>query len=466
VEPINIRFGGGAAESILHPMVALILVVTIALTLFGPRKYVIIPWLSTALLVPFGQVLVLGGVHFTVYRIIVLFGLVRLAKTRLQAGTGWLAGGLSGIDRAFALYSLFTLITFSLQWMETQAFIKGVGNLLDSLGGYFVVRFLIRDRETMRRTIKVMVVITIVLAACMISEQVTHNNAFGLLGGTPPLEVAIRDGKTRSTGAFAVYITAGVFGATVLPLFMWLWANAKSKVALLGMTAATVMMLTSNSSTPLMAYVAGIVGFCFWPLRRRMRAFRWGVVMILVALHLSMKAPVWALIARIDLTGSSSGFHRYMLVDQCIRHVGDWWLMGVKNYNEWGYDMWDLSNQYVACAATGGLATIVTFILVISCSFGRLGTARRLVKGDRKREWSLWCLGAALLAHVVAYFGIGYFDQMQVAWYALLAMIVIATSEAITSRVPRAKGAMVARHEPAASVNWPFAGQELVGRNT
>src|SRR4029453_6057706 len=146
-------------------MVALILVVTIALTLFGPRKYVIIPWLSTALLVPFGQVLVLGGVHFTVYRIIFLFGLVRLAKTRLQAGTGWLAGGLSGIDRAFALYSLFTLITFSLQWMETQAFIKGVGNLLDSLGGYFVVRFLIRDRETMRRTIKVMVALTIVLAA-------------------------------------------------------------------------------------------------------------------------------------------------------------------------------------------------------------------------------------------------------------------------------------------------------------
>jgi hypothetical protein len=179
-----------------------------------------------------------------------------------------------------------------------------------------------------------------------------------------------------------------------------------------------------------------------------------------------MKAPVWALISRIDLTGSSSGFHRYMLVDQCIRHFGDWWLIGVKNYNEWGYDMWDLSNQYVACAVTGGLATIVTLILVISRSFGRLGTARRLVKGDRKREWSLWCLGAALLAHVVAYFGIGYFDQMQVAWYALLAMIVIATSEAVPSRVPRAPGAMVARYEQAASVSWPSAGQELVSRNT
>src|SRR5260370_41970958 len=112
-----------------------------------------------------------------------------------------------------------------------------------------------------------------------------------------------------------------------------------------------------------------------------------------------------------------------MLVDQCIKHFSDWWLIGVKNYDEWGFDMWDLGNQYVASAVTGGLATLVMFILVISRSFGRLGTARKLAEGDLDREWCMWCLGAAVLSHVVAYFGIGYFDQMQVAWYALLAII-------------------------------------------
>ena len=86
MEPTNIRFGGGAATTILHPLVAVALLITVILTCFAPRKYVLAPWLLTALLVPFGQVVVLGGVHFTVYRIIVLFGLVRLIRTAPQTG--------------------------------------------------------------------------------------------------------------------------------------------------------------------------------------------------------------------------------------------------------------------------------------------------------------------------------------------------------------------------------------------
>jgi hypothetical protein len=144
-----------------------------------------------------------------------------------------------------------------------------------------------------------------------------------------------------------------------------------------------------------------------------------------------MKAPVWAIIGRIDLTGSSSGYHRYMLVDTCIRHFSDWWLIGTKHYNEWGSDMWDLSDQYVAYAVTGGLATLVSFIAIIFYSFRELGTARKYVARDKRYEWLLWCLGASLFAHVMAYFGIGYFDQMQVVWFVLLAMISATTTHAM-----------------------------------
>jgi hypothetical protein len=424
------------------------LLVTLALICFAPRKYVAKAWLVTALLVPFGQVVVIAGVHFTVYRIIVLFGLARLITSWLPAEKGRFPGGFGPIDRAFTLCSLFTFSVFAVQWLDTQALIKSTGSLLDALGGYYVLRFVIRDRDAVRHAITVMVVITLVLAVTMTIEQITHKNVFGLLGGVPPVEVAIRDDKTRSTGAFAVYITAGVFGATLLPLYIWLWSDVKSRMtAVVGIIAATTIVITANSSTPLLAYVSGIVGLCFWPLRRNMRTFRWGAGLVLILLHLIMNAPVWALIARVDLTGSSSGFHRYMLVDQCIRHFSDWWLIGVKNYNDWGFDMWDLSNQYVACAVTGGLATLMTFILVISRSFGRLGTARKLAHRDRKQEWFFWCLGAALLSHVVAYFGIGYFDQMQVAWYALLAMIVITSSEAIHTRVSQIQGSSGARQQ-------------------
>jgi hypothetical protein len=427
VEPTNLRFGGGASGTILHPLVAAALFVTAILIFLLPRKQVVVPWLLTAFLVPFGQVIVVSGVHFSVYRVIILFGLIRLAISKSQQGTGRIVGGFTKVDGAFTLCTLFSFTTFSVQWIVVQAIVKGLGNVLDALGGYFVLRFLIRDRKDIQLAIRTLAVVAVLLAVCMTNEQITHRNVFGLVGGTL-LVVPIREGQVRSMGPFEVYITAGVFGATLVPLFVSLWSQRKARAAaFLGIAGATIVTLTSHSSTPLLAYAAGIVGLCFWPLRRHMRLFRWGLVLVLVGLHIIMKAPVWALIARIDLTGSSSGFHRYMLVDQCIRHFTEWWLMGVKTYDTWGYDMWDLSNQYVACAVTGGLVTLVTFILVISRSFGRLGTARRAVDGDRKREWWLWCMCAALLSHVVAYFGIGYFDQMQVAWYALLAMVPAST---------------------------------------
>jgi hypothetical protein len=38
----------------------------------------------------------------------------------------------------------------------------------------------------------------------------------------------------------------------------------------------------------------------------------------------------------------------------------------------------------------------------------------------------------------VAYFGIGYFDQMQFAWFALLAIICVAVSETTRATEPEA----------------------------
>ncbi len=442
----------------LHPLVALVMLITIAMIFVLPRKHALVPLLATAILVPFGQVVVVGGIHFTVYRILVLFGLIRLATANIPVGTSRLAGGFNTIDRVFTLWAIILFITFSAQWMDTQALIKSLGSLLDTLGGYFVVRFLIQDRDDIKRGVKVLAIVAMILALCMTNEHITHENIFGLLGGTP-LGVAMREGQARSTGPFEVYITAGVFGATLVPLFVWLWSEARSRiVASLGLVGATVIAVTSNTSTALLAYVAGIVGLCFWPLRKHMRAFRWALVLLLVGLHLVMKAPVWALIARIDLTGSSSGYHRFMLVDGCIRHFSDWWLLGFKNYDQWGWDMWDLSNQYVAFALTGGLVTLVLFIGIISRGFGQLGTARKLVEGDSEPEWFLWCLCAALLSHVVAYFGIGYFDQMQFAWFALLAIISAAVSEVLSSSAQQVQEAFVSTHKAASAVDWDMLG--------
>lgn len=415
-------------ETVLHPLVAAALCLSVILILLLPRKHTVGPVLLTAFFVPLGQVAVIGGVHFTVLRIAIIFGLVRLALS----GTGArLRGRFNAIDGAFTLWAVAYALSVVLLYMDGQALINRLGFLLDAIGGYFLLRFLIQDSEDVHRAIKWLIFISTVMAVCMVIEHVTRQNVFGMLGGvraTPE----VRDGKIRANGVFQHSILAGCFGATMVPLCLIFWKQSTGKaVALLGLISSTVVLLTASASTALSAYAAGILGLCLWPIRNRMRSLRWMLLLSLVGLHLVMKAPVWALIGRIDLTGSSSGFHRYMLIDNCIRHFSDWWLIGTKDYNEWGWDMWDLSDQYVAYAVTGGLATLVSFVAIISYSFRNLGIARKYAAGDKKYEWQAWCLGAALFAHVIAYFGIGYFDQMQVAWFALLAMVSAATRHAM-----------------------------------
>ncbi len=259
---------------------------------------------------------------------------------------------------------------------------------------------------------------------------------FSVFGGIASSS-AVREGKLRAQGPFEVYITAGVFGATLLPLFAWLWKAGSDRLyAFVGLVSATVITVTSNSSTPLLAYTAGIVGLAFWPLRGRMRAFRWGLVFTLVGLHLVMKAPVWALIARIDLTGSSSGYHRFMLVDNCIRHFGEWWLIGVKDYDSWGWDMWDLSNQYVAYAVTGGLVTLRFLHCDDLAELWATWDQKKMGAGDRRQEWFFWCLELSPVRSCGRLFRYWDFDQMQAAWYTLLAIICAASAESPSDAGP------------------------------
>ncbi|MND05659.1 hypothetical protein D3C83_265930 [compost metagenome] len=51
------------------------------------------------------------------------------------------------------------------------------------------------------------------------------------------------------------------------------------------------------------------------------------------------------------------------------------------------------------------------------------------------------------MAHVVSYFGIGYFDQMQIAWFSLLTFISIAVAETSSLTVPEAEEALTPDYE-------------------
>lgn len=433
------KFGGGASETVLHPAVLVATLLGLALFFLLPRKYVVVPVLVTLFLIPAGQQLYIAGVHLFALRILILGAFVRARYSMAFRQNSAYAGGWTTIDTAFTYYVVISAAATMAQYPDVGALVNQIGYLWDFLLGYLLLRSLIRNEEDTFLVIKCFAGLMVVLAGAMVYEQLKMVNVFGLLGGVTAVP-EVRDGKIRSQAVFQHSLTAGTFAATAIPLFFLLWKKGKAKlVAIAGVVAATVMTVTTQTSTSLLTYAAGILGVCLWPLRKKMKMVRTGLVVALVGLHLVMKAPVWFLIARIDLTGSSSSYHRAELIDQFINHFGSWWLIGTKDAATWGWDMWDAQNMYVSVGEAGGLAALVFYILVISRTFARLGDARKRAR-TKNQEWLMWFLGAALFANVVAFFGVNYFDQSRMAWFALISMICACTIP-MTNRELRFKSA-------------------------
>lgn len=427
MEPQHLHFGGGVAESVFNPAVLLLILVAGVLICVLPRKQAMVAFLVASILIPMDQVLLLGGVHFPMLRLLVLFGAVRIFRDRKTSQFKIFSGGLNKIDWSVILFTAFTAINGILLFRESGAVVFQLGNLYTTFGIYFLLRFLIRDDDDILLMIRTLAYIAAFIAVIMAWEITTGHNPYAILGGARAALYATlmeRDDRFRALGCFGHPILAGTFGAILVPLFVLLWRKGKRDRVLagVGIAASTVIVLTSNSSTPVLAYAAGMLAIFLWPIRRWMRAIRWGIVILLVSLHLVMKAPVWHLISRIDISGGSSGYHRYMLVDQCIRHFSDWWLIGVKSTYDWGWDMWDTANQYVGTCDASGLLPFLLFLATIVYGFKFLGNARKKAP-DKKKRLFLWSLGASLFANVVAFFGISYWDQTQVVWYGLLAAI-------------------------------------------
>lgn len=420
--------GHGSSATVLHPAVMVALVLTIVLVLVLPRKYIIVPLLLSIFLIPRGQVIVVAGIHLYLKTIILLIGVIRLVRAKFR-----IAGGLNEIDKLFIVWGFYrTVAAMATNWPAGLA--EQVDFCVTAYCGYFLLRHLIQDKEDIVRAVKTLALVAVILGTCMAYEHAHDVNIFGFLGGAP-LKPEIRDGAIRAQATFGHSILAGCFGGTLVPLFYWLWkSGADKRFAVMGLAGSTLMVLTSNSSTPVLAYAAGLLGLFFWPIRQYMRTVRWGIVLALAILSLSMKAPVWYVIAHVNVIGGSGGYDRAYLVDVFMRHISDWWLIGTNQNGNWGYDMWDLSNQFVAEGETGGLVTFICFIAMISYSFKRLGMARRRVKG--KNEWLFWCLGSVMLAHIFAYFGVAYWDQTQIWWFLFLAMISAAT---VTIQSPNVK---------------------------
>jgi hypothetical protein len=395
-----------------------------------PRKYALVPLLMTALYLTQGQVMVIASLHFTMLRIMILVGFVRIAMRREYDHVK-----LNTIDSLLILYVIATIITQAILWQTSSDFIYRLGFAYHVLGIYFLFRCLIKDYDDFRILLKIMAFIIVPLTVAILMEMSTGRNIFSIFGGVPEFS-ELRKWTFRCQGPFRSPILAGTFGATLMPLFIALWfknghGNKNRMTSIIGFTCATIIAIASTSSGPLMAYLFAIIGLLTWFFKDHMRAIRWGILFSLITLHLIMKAPVWFLMARISEILGGGGWHRAELVDQAIRHFDEWWLLGTKVTEHWmgqglavNPDSADITNHFVGVGIHGGVISLILFIFIIIYCFKRIGVSLQLMKNvviDEKMI--LWTLGVAVFAHIISFMSVSYFDQIIVFWYMVVAVI-------------------------------------------
>jgi hypothetical protein len=431
----------------MNPLGVTLIILFTGVVFAAPRRWAALAVIAAICYVTQGQQVAVFGFHFTAIRIVLLAGIVRIVTRGESRGLE-----LNGIDRAVLVYPIIIAVLSTIRRGTSQELVYQLGCSYDIVLSYLVFRCLLDGVETVRELLPALAVLILPFALIMAFEGMTGTNLFRSMGGQGWEGAVMREGRYRCVASFRGPITAGIFGASLMPLFVGMaFGSQRRSAAVVGLIAATMITYLSNSSGPLMAFISGIVGLLFWPLRKNMRMVRWGIVVALTSLHFLMKAPVWYLLAKLSSLTGGDGWHRSYLVDQCIKHFFRWWLIGTNDTSDWAATLLaeggaDLTNKYVASAAAGGLAALVVFIVILVRCFRNLGRAMEVARGQSlQTESILWALGAALFAHVVTLFSVTYFDQMGVAWYFLLAAISSSTSDIVRN------GLVVEGKEPSSS---------------
>jgi hypothetical protein len=338
----------------LHPLAFLATMAAGAAMVGVRRSQAILPLTLVACLIPGAQRLVVGTLDFNMIRILILFGWLRVfARGELRPLR------LNEIDVAF------------IAWITAEAayairggpWVRGQRLRLFAHSVYFLFTLLHPQTRCARRA-------TWPGARRGGARRVrwaTGRNIFAVFGGVPAhhdsrWQLRCQRSRTRSWLGASGDPRADL-RRHVAPFPPW------RQVALLGAVSGIVIAVSSASSGPALSVLVGFLAFALWPLRRNLRALRWGLLLGATVIHFAREKPVWHLIARMSNLMGGEGYHRYSLIDAFIHRWREWWLVGTGSTAHWGPILWDTTNQYVAEGVSGGIVTLVAFVTLLSLSF-------------------------------------------------------------------------------------------------
>jgi hypothetical protein len=416
----------------MNPVSGTILAALVCLISFGPRRWAVVGILGGVFCLTQGHSLDIAGLNIYPIRILEA---VAFCRVLMRGELVWRR--LNRTDLLLLILYNYVAAVWILRssGVSPQQF----ASALDPTLCYLSCRALINDMGDLRWMLRALAVVLVPFTALVCLERLTGSSAFTLVGA--PAALHVRNGAPRCEGTFRHPILMGSVAASFAPLYIGLFfGQARSTVAAaLGLTACVTLVALSGSGGPLSSTALAIGCWTMWPLRRKMKLVRRGIVAALIFLLFYMTSPIWYLPFKISAVVGGGGYHRGHLMDMAWQDLEKWWINGIdiKETARWfPYQVdfapdiagADITNQFLVFGLKAGLPGIALAIAVLVLAFKGLGRALATLRlsGARTRtgEFLLWGLGAALAVHISNWLGVSYFDQSWVIWLIQLAAAV------------------------------------------
>jgi len=148
-----------------------------AIALLGlPRRWAPVPLLVGACYMTIGQVIDVGPFSFTVIRLLVLVGFIRI----LMRGER-LAGGMNSLEWLMVLWAGWALLSSIFHKEPLAALTFRLGLVFNACGIYFLLRTFCQSLDDVMGLCRISMILLAPLAVEMLYEALASHNLFSLL---------------------------------------------------------------------------------------------------------------------------------------------------------------------------------------------------------------------------------------------------------------------------------------------
>jgi hypothetical protein len=422
----------------MTPVTLLCVIILCATVLLAPRRWALLAVIAALVYLSQKHGVDVFGLRMHPARFLEIAGFIRVvSKQEFE----W--SQLNRLDRAVIVAYAYMATVFLLRsalGYGTSADIKMVsplakfGEFIDVLLIYITFRGLMRDEQDLKWMLQRSVMLLIPFVGAVLMERWTGQNPLAIFGAIQAVWFDADGDRIRCYGSFSHPSLLGTFGASFAIMYGGLaMATTRQVLGWVGTLLCIVIVVLSGSGGPVTMLMVGLLGWLCWPIRKKMKSLRIGIVAALVSLAIVMRDPIWYLPSKISAVTGGGGWHRSYLMNQAMTHLDQWWLAGMPldlTLSWFPYLILgaaDITNLYVGFGIDAGLIAVLLFIRVLVRAFGDVGRAsqefRKAVPPRRDEEVLAWGLGAAVAGHMANFFGITYFDQTLSLWLFQLAAI-------------------------------------------